>query len=307
MAPAVDILGIGCVAVDDLLYVGRYPAPDGKVRVERRERHCGGLTATALVAASRLGARCSYAMTLGDDELSRFVLGRFRQEGVDVRHVRKRAEARPIHSIIVVDETRHTRAIFYDLEGFAGPVPEWPEEAVLQAARVLFVDHLGVPGMLRAARIARAAGIPVVADFEDDREAGFAELLALVDHLILSQDFACRLTGQAEAAAAARALWRPDRQAVVVTGGDQGSWHVSAEEPDQVRHQPAFPVDVVDTNGCGDVFHGAYAAGLVHGLEIEGRIRLAAAAAALKATRRGGQAGIPARSAVEAFLAERGS
>jgi sulfofructose kinase len=61
-------------------------------------------------------------------------------------------------------------------------------------------------------------------------------------------------------------------------------------------------VRAVDTTGCGDVFHGAYAAALARGDELGQRIRFAAAAAALKATRPGGQAGIPTRAAVGAFL-----
>ena len=52
----IDVLGLGCTAVDDLLYVPQYPAEDTKMRVRRRERQCGGLCATALVAAARLGA-----------------------------------------------------------------------------------------------------------------------------------------------------------------------------------------------------------------------------------------------------------
>jgi len=50
-----DVLGVGVAAVDDILWVEAYPPPDSKVRVVRRERHPGGLTATALVAAARLG------------------------------------------------------------------------------------------------------------------------------------------------------------------------------------------------------------------------------------------------------------
>jgi len=298
---------MGAVAVDDLLYVPAYPPADGKVRVHRRERHCGGLTATALVAASRLGVRCSYATTLGDDELSRFVLDRLRVEQVDIRWIRQDDGAQPMHSIVVAAEQQHTRAVFYDREGFPGADPEWPPEAVLRSARVLFVDHVGVPGMVRAARIARAEGIPIVADLEDDGDAMFAELLALVDHPIISKDFARQLTGEGDPAAAARALWRPDRQVVVVTDGDRGCWYVGAGEPDKPEHQPAFAVDEVDTTGCGDVFHGAYAAGLVQGMDLGSRIRLAAATAALKATQRGGQAGIPTRPAVEAFLSSHGS
>jgi sugar/nucleoside kinase (ribokinase family) len=299
---AVDVLGLGCVAVDDLLYVPDYPAAEAKVRVRHRERQCGGLTATALVAAARLGARCAFAGALGADEDSRFVIDCFRREGIDVTHLRHRPDARPIHSTVIVGEGRHTRTVFFDLAGSVGAEPDHPPAEVIRAARVLYVDHYGIEGMTRAAGIARAAGIPVVADLERDEWPGFAGLLALVDHLIVSRDFAARLTGEADPAAALAKLRTPERQAVVVTGGAEGCWYLAAGDPGGPRHQPAFPVAVVDTTGCGDVFHGAYAAALAYGLDLPARLRFAAAAAALKATRLGGQAGIPTRAAVEAFL-----
>jgi sugar/nucleoside kinase (ribokinase family) len=219
--------------------------------------------------------------------------------------VRRRGEARPIHSVIIVDEATKTRTILYNLEGAFGAEPDWPDEAVLRASRVLFVDHFGVEGMTRAARIARRAGIPVVADLESDQQPGFAELLGEVDHLIVSRDFAGRLTGEEDPAAAARRLWSPGRQASIVTCGDRGCWYAGSDAPAAVRHQPAFAVEVVDTTGCGDVFHGAYASALARGLGLQERVRFAAAAAALKATGRGGQAGIPTRSVVEDFLRDR--
>jgi sugar/nucleoside kinase (ribokinase family) len=142
----------------------------------------------------------------------------------------------------------------------------------------------------------------VVADFESDEGPAFADLLTLVDHLILSRDFAAKLTGLAEPAAAAERLWTDQRQAVVITDGAAGCWYLGSGPRRPARHQPAFAVRAVDTTGCGDVFHGAYAAGLVAGMTLEERLRFAAAAAALKATRCGGQGGIPDRAAVEAFL-----
>jgi len=305
-ALALDVLGLGCTAIDDLLYVASYPVADTKMRVRHRERHCGGLTATALVAAARLGSRCAFAGVLGEDELSRFVVNRFVEEQIEVGYVRRRAEARPVYALIIVDESTKTRTILYDIEGAFGADPQWPAEEVIRAARVLFVDQFGMEGMTRAARIARQAGIPVVADLESDEYPGFAGLVELVDHLIVSCGFAARLSGQSDPAKAARQLWRADRRATVVTAGDRGCWYLG-ESAAEVRHQPAFAVDVVDTTGCGDVFHGAYASALARGLELEDRIRFAAATAALKATRRGGQAGIPKRPVVEEFLRERRS
>ncbi len=303
-----DVLGMGCVAVDDLLYVAEYPAPDDKVRVLRRERQCGGLTATALVAAARLGSRCAFAATLGDDEDSRFVVAALQREGIDVTPLRPlarapgRPSARPIHSTIIVDEARHTRTILYDLAGTVGADADEPPAEVIRAARVLMIDHYGVEGLTRAARIARAAGIPVVADFERHEWPGFMDLLAVVDHPIVSLPFAERLTGTSDPEDAVARLWGPGRSLVAVTGGERGCWYREAGAPTAMVHLPAFPVAVCDTTGCGDVFHGAYASALARGLGVVERMRFASAAAALKATLPGGQAGIPTRAQVEAFL-----
>jgi len=301
-----DVLGLGCTAIDDLLYVSAYPAADEKMQVRRRERQCGGLTATAMVAAARLGSRCTFAGVLGDDELSRFVLERFRQEGIETRYVRCRPEARPVHATIIVDQSQNTRTILYDVQGASGAEPDWPADEVILAARVVLVDHFGLEGMIRAARLARGAGIGVVADLENDEHPRFAELLALVDHPILSRDFAAKVTGRSDPAAAARALWTPERKTVAVTCGAAGCWYVDAGRAAEPCLQPAFAVEVVDTTGCGDVFHGAYASALARGLDTADRIRFASAAAALKATRPGGQAGIPTRPAVETFLDQQG-
>jgi sugar/nucleoside kinase (ribokinase family) len=299
-----DVLGLGVTAVDDILYVPAYPPPDGKVEVRRRERHCGGLCATALVAAARLGARGAFAGTLGFDDDSRFVLETLMREGVNIRHAVRRAEAGPVRSVIVVDETRRTRNIFYETSRARGADSKRPPTDVIRSARVLLVDRFGIPGMIRAARIARAAGIPVVADFESSQLPRFQKLLALADHLIVSESFARQLTGAKHPDRAAAKLWRPDRSVVVITSGARGCWFLEARSK-RAAHLPAVRVKAIDTTGCGDVFHGAYAAALARGLAVEDRLRLAAAAAALKATQHGGQAGIPALDEVQRVLQRR--
>jgi sulfofructose kinase len=300
----IDVLGLGAVAVDDLLFLSEYPPPDSKMAIQRHERHAGGLTGTALVAARRMGCSCAYAGTLGGDELSRFIIDGFGAQGIATEHLVRREGTRPYHSTILVDTRANTRTILFNAENVVGADPIRPDEGLIRSSRVLLVDHTGMEGMVRAARIARAAGIPVVADLERELGALFADLLALADHLILPWDFARRISGASDGAGIVRALWREDRAVVVVTRSAEGSWYLSAEEPGMVYHQPAFVVKEVDTNGCGDVFHGVYAAGLVEGMPVARRIRFAAAVAACKATRPGGQVGIPSREQAESFFRE---
>jgi sulfofructose kinase len=124
----------------------------------------------------------------------------------------------------------------------------------------------------------------------------------LPDHLIVSESFAAQLTGTAEPRRALKKLWKEHHQLVAVTGGAKGCWYLSAEDPVRPRHQPAFKVKVVDTTGCGDVFHGAYAAALARGMNAQDRIRFAAATAALKATKPGAQKGIPTLAEVQKLV-----
>ena len=301
--PGIDILGLGAVAVDELIYVESYPAANSKIRIVDRERQCGGLTATALVAAASLGCRCAYAGVTGIDEESDFALDALSKAGIQVNLARRESENRVFHSTIIVDN-EGGRTLFCDGRDVQGAGDDWPEEHIIRSCKVLFVDHIGMTGMIRAARIARSSGIPIVADIERSGSELFDQLRSLVDHLIVPEELARSLTGRDDPAQAAVCLWNPSMQAAVVTCGEKGCWYLGSDC--LPKHQPAYRVEVIDTTGCGDVFHGAYAAGLVSGLDLYARIRLSTAAAAIKATRRGGQAGCPTMAEVESFLSSRG-
>ena len=295
-----DVLGFGAVSVDDLLYVDHYPPPDSKTAVQQMRRDSGGLTGTALVAAARLGARAAYCGVMGKDDLSQFAIAQLEREGVDCSAVLYRDGAGPIHSIIVVDKLTAGRNIFFSM---ARVVPRRAEEMtdeLISACRILFVDHKDPPGGLRAIEVAHRHGIAVVGDIEDETIPGVMDMIDQIDHLIIGVGLASRLTGRREPADMARDLWRVRRACCVVTAGDRGCWYTSGS--DDVQHFPALKVEVIDTTGCGDVFHGAYAASIAAGEPIDTAIRVATVAAGLKAAQPGGRTGIPNREMVDRWL-----
>ncbi len=300
-----DVLGIGCVAIDDFWLVPQFPPPDAKMAVDRVERHCGGLTGTALVAAARLGARCAYGGLIGkSDPLSRAVEDDFIAEGIDVSPAVRQTDARPIHSLVIVGTQQKTRNIFFHIGGPAGTADDGVVPEFIQQTRVLFVDQYGLAGAIKAMATASAFGVQCVADVENNEDPLTQSFLDAVNHLILPEDFALHHTRTRDPITAIQRLWSPARQAVVVTCGERGSWWCDLRDgkPGPVSHQPAFDVNVVDTTGCGDVFHGAYAAALAEKRSTASRIKFASAAAALKATRIGGRVGIPTRTELDAFL-----
>lgn len=291
-----DVLGLGCATIDELLFVENYPAPDLKVQVHRHEIQGGGLTATALVAAARFRARCTYGGMLGNDDTSRRVAAILQSEGIATDLVAWRDDAAAIHSTIIVDTTANTRNIFFRREGKVGAPPDSPSEVEIASSRVLLVDHYGGKGNTRAIELARKNGVPIVADFERTNVDCFNDFFPLVNHLIVSQKFAASITGETSPEQMTRALWNEKREVVIVTTGDKGC---IAFDGQNNTIFPAMPVEVVDTTGCGDVFHGVYAATLAFEWPLEKRVHAAIIAAGLKAQHRGAQQGIPMRETVE--------
>ena len=160
------------------------------------------------------------------------------------------------------------------------------------------MDNHEIPGAIQAARAAKAAGIPVLVDAgtPDDR---IEELLSLVDFAVASQSFPEKLTGHADRIRALQALRDYGPKVAAMTLGPDGAVAVTEGG---AFHSPGFPVTVVDTTGAGDVFHGAFAYGIIEGWDIPKILRFSNAVAAMKCCSLGGRTGIPSRSGVEAFL-----
>lgn len=298
----VDIFGFGVATVDDLIVVGHFPLPNDKQPVLEKVRQGGGLTGTALVAASRLGCACTLAISLGEDELSRYVRHTL---GAEVELLENPAAGgSPFHSVIINESGSGERSILWDNSNTLPPAAGERELRLAGEAGCLFVDHVFADAALPVARAARDAGTPLVGDFERS-DGGALELLALTDHVIVPLGFAVRAVGEAVPEEAVRKLLRGSgRTLVCVTDSERGCWWGLGDNPGIVHHQPAFKAEkVVDSTGCGDVFHGVYAACLVRGLPPAERIRRASAAACIKAGKIGAQAGAPTLAELEAFLA----
>lgn len=280
-----DVAGVGCVSIDDFLYVDAFQTDD-KGRIQARERQPGGNIATALVAAAVLGARVAFVGRLSDQEDGALVRADLAAHGVDLQFALPDLEARPIRATIVVFQ-HGDRFIAYDDATRIGLLPGDDVTPLLQARTVLLDTYTLSPTI--TALGSDVNRVLIVSDVEAEVESAS---LKQVQHLVLPMAFARRLTGETEPEVIVSALWNDRRAAVVVTDGADGVWFRDATTAD-CKHQPSFDVPVLDTTGCGDVFHGAYAVALARELDTLERVRFAAAAGAVCATGRGGRGRLP--------------
>ena len=298
-----DVLGIGCCALDVILETPRYPGPDEKVKATHLRVQGGGLVATALVAVARLGGRAAWVGAIGDDALAQGCLDELRREGVDVGHVRQVPGQSVLTAAVVCDASSGARTIVWTDAAHPATMPEQVTEALIRGTRVLHVDNFQLPAALKAARIARRLGVPVTVDLEPGG-GDPDELLRLVDYAIVPLELARQRYGAGDMREGACSLYEAiaphGGRMAVVTAGQQGSYAVG---PGLDLHQPAYRVDVIDTTGCGDVFHGAFALRVAEDAAPGDALSFAAATAALKCRALGGRTGIPSRREVEEFLA----
>ncbi|MGQ9851960.1 MAG: carbohydrate kinase family protein [Candidatus Oleimicrobiaceae bacterium] len=293
-----DCLGIGVCAIDHLSLVARYPQANEKTEALAYVVQAGGPVPTALATASWWGARCAYICKLGNDADGDFVLRQLARFGVDTSMVVRARRGFTPRAMIWVDQRTGQRSVVLNRPPHFGLTLQDVSRRQVLRGRILHVDGRETQVALVATRWARRAGRVVVCDLGNLRKESEL-LLQQVDYAVVSSTFVRQLYGECELATATRRLLRLGPRVAVVTMGEQGCWWATGEG---LFHQPAFAVEVVDTTGAGDVFHGAFLYGLSRGWELARVVRWASAAAALKCRKLGGQAGIPTLAQVKRLL-----
>lgn len=302
-----DVVGIGANSVDFVNLLPAYPerhGPFAKMRISRQTVSCGGQMATAMTACAAFGLRVKYVGVTGTDENGRRVRQEMATRDVDMADAIIR-DAPNQFALIIVDENTGERIVLWDRDDrLALRERELPVEAI-GAARLVHVDDTDEEAAVRAATLARDAGIPCTSDL--DRLTGRTDaLVAAVTIPIFAEHMPPALTGEADQERALRKLRARHDGLLVVTLGEHGAL---ALEGDRVHHSPGFKIHPVDTTGAGDVFRGGFIHGLLNGWPVERVLRFANAAAAVSCTRLGALNSVPsldeATSLLEAGVAPR--
>jgi sulfofructose kinase len=303
-----DIVGLGLTVLDVLVRLKDMPTWEQGGRMSAFALDGGGPAGTGTVAAARLGARAGFVGTAGNDPVARIKLDSLREHGVDISRMVIRD--RPETGVVLVYVHEETGERVFAGLGALGIGPLRPEELdrdYITSAEFLHLDSFHREAALQAAQWMHAAGKRVCIDCSrtDGRPCPpqTLDLLRHVDILICGSNFGLSATGQRDLWAAGEAMLALGPSIVVQTEGADGSYTVTAEER---FHTPAFQVEVVDTTGAGDVFHGAYLVGLLKGWDVRTVATFATAVSALKCTKLGGRRSIPTYDQVIGFLQERG-
>lgn len=283
-----EVLVCGSAVVDFVFQVERFPDRPEKYAALDAAIVGGGCAGNAAVAIARLGGKARLAARCGEDLVGEMTLADLAREGVDVSGVLRTKGGRSAYSAIHVDAAGERQITAFRGVGLA---ESWEGEIGRPGA--ILADTRWPAAAARVLAAAREIGIPGVLD----GEAPVApELARLASHVVFSAQGLRAFSGEDGLdAGLARARGMTDAWLAVTDGGAgtliEGGGRVAA---------PA--VDVVDTLGAGDVWHGAFALRLAEGAGERDAVAFANAAASVKCTRPGGRLGAPVREEVAAHL-----
>lgn len=290
------VLAVGLCTVDYLGVVDRYPPLDRKEEVSTFSIQGGGPAATGAAALSVLGEPVRFIGKLGDDALGATARGALEEAGVDCSGILTIPGGISPLSFVAVDGETGKRTVFWS-RGSAGRLTaDDVPLATLDGCTVLLVDGHHPEAQLALALEARRRGIDVVLDAGSQRE-GMDDLVKVSTVVIASERFAAELAGSVDRAV--QALMDLGPGCAVVTLGEDGAVGREGERTELVA---PYPVEVVDTTGAGDVYHGAFVYGMLRDLRLRERMEFAGCAAALSCRSLGGRVGLPTAKEVEDAL-----
>ena len=298
----------------DLLALGEAMIEFNQISGLDYRRGFGGDTANAIIAASRMGARCGYITQLGDDRFGETLLALWQQENIDTSGVRTLKNSAT--GVYFVEHDAKGHHFSYCRKGSAASLIR-PQDLPLDfiaSARQLHVSGISMAisssacdSVFAAIAHARAHDTRVSLDMNYRPKLWSAELalsklrqaLASTDLFFPSVDECQLLTGLSDIDDILH--WSHEhgaRQVVLKLGADG----CIVSDGQNRQHLSGHRVNPLDATGAGDCFAGTCLARLAAGDSLIDAARAANIAAALSTTGVGAVAPLPRWPQVSALL-----
>jgi sugar/nucleoside kinase (ribokinase family) len=288
-----EVLVIGRNCLDYISVVEKFPEEDKKVSLCFRMVEGGGQGGTASCCIARLGGRVTLLGKLGDDEEGKICIQRLQAFDVDTTGMETVKDGKTPVAYLFVTRNSGKRTIIYEPNDLPKIAADNHLVDLASRAGSILLD----PDVTYLGRELRRIKnrINIIYDCERWRD-GIEEMMALADFFVPSSDFLNSRELNLKSTSLHRKMVELGQRVqgtLVVTHGEDGVYYLS----DKTLFHVAPPkVNVMDTTGAGDNFHGAFALALSRGYDLHAAVCFAVAAASLSCRDYGGRKGLPTLS-----------
>lgn len=266
-----------------------------------------GAACNVAIMAARLGLHVLGLGEVGVDRFGQVVREGLGREGIDISHFVYSPETRTPVAGVVVDEATEPAYLGYPGQLHLTALPSsW--RAAIGGAQALFTDgwaeHEGVAAIgLEGLQAAAEAGVPTFFDPGPGNPAidnsWHRQAVAQATVVLVNEEEAQRLTGEADGLAAAHALLDMGCQWAIVKRGPAGCLLLNRNG---LALSPGFPVAAVDATGAGDSLAAAVIYGYLKRMDLDALAVLANATGAAKVQKHGTGHNMPMLAEITAVL-----
>lgn len=289
------VLCIGNAAYDITYPMEHYPIENTKYKVCYTIECGGGTCSNSAYLLSKWGLDVYFAGIVGNDEYGKKIGDEFKEVGVKTDYLEVRDNYKTTLSHIIVNKENGSRTI----------ISVHQEEDTMNYIDVdINPDIILIDG--REYEVAKNVlskypnSISII-DASNNNE-DVKKLCSLCDYVVCSKNFMKEVSGidlddLDNLALAFKALENMFNKNIIVTLEEIGCAY--RNDLNNIEIIPSIDVDVVDTTGAGDIFHGAFTYGIIKKWPMSKILRFSNVAGAMSVTKYGGRNSIFSLEEVE--------
>ena len=244
-----SILVVGLVTVDLIYYLNKLPDKGIKYVSEKQILSTGGNASNASIAISRLGGSVTFISTIGNDFFGNYILNELKKENIDTNNIIKKNNINTSNSCINIDGKGERQIV-----NFRSKELDFSDNYFIK--KNIFDAYL-TDGRLENASIfilkeAKKNNKPGILDAENPvNENAIKE----ASHIAFSLQGLKSFTNTSSIKDSLKLVKNISNNFSCVTDGENGVFFLDEDELIQLKPPK---IDVIDTLGAGDAWHGAF-------------------------------------------------
>ena len=280
---------VGPIFLDRIAKIERFPEKPIKLVAKGLEKRLGGPAAVASFAVNIMGEESEFVGRFGDDDAADFLQSEFDKYNISFnRSITVEGASTPQSHIFEDSNGERMLAVFNEQKLLDDKrLPNFD----FSSGQTYLIDTHWIDAAHYLAKNTYEHGINCIVDLDNfSKNKAVEEVVNASSHPVFSENGLHQYTKEKSIINSLKSLYQTNNKFYAVTLGSDGVYWIDQGD---IYHCPAPKVEVRETNGAGDVFHGVFARFIHADKSIQESIELATAAASLKCSRNGGIRAIP--------------